>query len=64
MSATPHHISARPVAYRVREGCEALGISRAHLYALEKRRKIRLVRVGGRTLIPTYEIDRLVREGA
>lgn len=56
--------SNRAAAYRVREGCAALGISRAHLYALEKRKKIRLVRVGRRTLIPADEIDRLVREGA
>jgi excisionase family DNA binding protein len=51
-------------AFRVNSACYALGISRSHLYSLEKKNQIRLIRIGGRTLVPATEIERLLREGA
>jgi excisionase family DNA binding protein len=54
----------RPRARRLHDACQTIGISRSHLYALEKAGKIRLVRIGGRVVVPETEIDRLLSEGA
>jgi excisionase family DNA binding protein len=53
-----------PKARRVLDACSALGISRAKLYKLAAQGKIRLVKIGGRTVVPEVEIDRLASEGA
>ena len=63
----PHRDGDEPEerqAYRVNPACRALDISRSHLYALEKKGLIRLVRIGGRTVVPRSEIERVLREGA
>lgn len=44
----------------IREACERLRISRATLYKLVKRGSLRLVKVGGKSLIPEEAILRLV----
>jgi excisionase family DNA binding protein len=62
MAATATH--QKPVAYRVNDFCAAIGIGRSKLYALAKEGKIKLVKVGGRTVVPATEADRLVAEGA
>jgi excisionase family DNA binding protein len=54
----------RPRAYRVKDACTILGISKSSLYRLAKNGKIKLVRIGGRTLLPDFEVDRLTSEGA
>jgi excisionase family DNA binding protein len=51
-------------ARRVLDACWALGISRATLYKLAAQGKIRLVKIGGRTVVPESEIDRIASEGA
>jgi excisionase family DNA binding protein len=51
-------------ARRIKPACDALGISRSHLYALAKRGRIRLVRLGGRTVVPESEIERVKGVGA
>jgi excisionase family DNA binding protein len=51
-------------ARRVNDACSALGISRATLYKLQAQGKIRFIKIGGRTLVPESEIDRLASEGA
>jgi excisionase family DNA binding protein len=50
-------------ARRVNDACQALGISRATLYKLAAQGKIRFIKIGGRTLVPESEIDRLAAEG-
>jgi excisionase family DNA binding protein len=55
--------SDSPKARRVPDACRAIGISRATLYHLAKQGKVRLVRVGGRTLVPELELDRLANQG-
>ena len=59
---SPPHESAldRPRARRIPDACHALGVSRSHLYALAAKGQLRLVHIGGRTLVPESEIDRLV----
>lgn len=54
----------KPRARRINDACEALGISRSHVYALASKGALRLVKVGGRTLVPESEIDRLLGEAA
>ena len=51
-------------AYRIREACVALGISRSTLYKLVAGGKLQLIHLGGRSLIPTTEIDRLISNGS
>jgi predicted site-specific integrase-resolvase len=52
-----------PKARRVLDACRAIGISRAMLYKLAAQGKVRLVHIGGRTIVPETEIDRLASEG-
>ncbi len=53
-----------PRAYRVNDACRILSISRSHLYDLASAGKVRLVRLGARTLVPASEIARLLGEAA
>jgi excisionase family DNA binding protein len=48
MSCTEH----APLAYSVRDACKALSIKKTKLYAIIKEGRLRVVRVGRRTLIP------------
>jgi excisionase family DNA binding protein len=54
----------QPKARRIPEACRALGISRATIYKLASQNKIRLVHIGGRTVVPETEINRLVSSEA
>ncbi len=48
-------------AYPLNEASELLGgCSRGHLYNLESRGELRLVRIGRRVLVPASEIERLL----
>lgn len=60
-TATAHHEAPR--AYRVKDACSVLGIGRSSLYKLASAGKLRLVRIGGRTVVPGAEIERLAKEG-
>jgi excisionase family DNA binding protein len=50
----------KPLAYQVSSFCRQIGIGRSLFYDLVKRGKIRTVKVGGRTLIPATEAERLL----
>ncbi|MBG0801402.1 helix-turn-helix domain-containing protein [Methylocystis sp. H4A] len=50
----------KPRARRINDACAALGVSRSHLYSLASEGKLRLVRIGNRTVVPESEIDRLL----
>jgi excisionase family DNA binding protein len=50
-----------PRAYRIREACAVLGISRSKLYDLVAKRKLRLIHLDGCSRVPATEIDRIVR---
>ena len=50
-------------AYSVRQFCERLGISPSTLWKLLKLNKIKVIRVGGRTLIPHSELRRILETG-
>jgi excisionase family DNA binding protein len=53
-----------PLAYQVSPFIRRLGIGRSLFYDLVKRGKIRVIKVGGRTLIPATEAERLLAGGA
>jgi len=63
-SHRPLAFTVRPSAWRVNDALLQLGISRATLYKMAGRGEIRLVKIGGRSLIPDSEIRRLVGEVA
>jgi excisionase family DNA binding protein len=56
-------LPAQPRAHSFSEGQRILGISRSTFYRLESANKIKLLRIGRRTLIPASEIERLLNEG-
>jgi excisionase family DNA binding protein len=58
----PLNHTIRPSAWRVNDALLQLGISRATLYKMVSKGEIRLVRIGGRSLIPDSEIRRLLEE--
>jgi excisionase family DNA binding protein len=51
-------------AFPVTEAATLLGVSRATVYKLAADGRIRLVKIGGRTLIPASEIERVAEAGA
>ena len=53
--------SGMPLAYQVKHFCQLAGISRTTFYELIKTGKIRVVKFGGRTLVPREEAERLAR---
>ena len=55
--------TSAPLAYRVREFCSRAGISPSCFYKYLKRGRIRVIKIGGRTLIPAAEAERIFREG-
>jgi excisionase family DNA binding protein len=56
-------LPTQPRAHSFRDGQRILGISRSTFYRLEAANRIKLLRVGRRTLIPASEIERLLKEG-
>jgi excisionase family DNA binding protein len=56
--------SGRPDAWRVNDALRQLSISRATLYKMANSGEIRLAKIGGRTLVPDFEIRRLLEEVA
>lgn len=52
-----------PLAYRIPDAVRVLGVSKSKLYALAAEGKLKLSRVGGRTLVPHAELQRLIDEG-
>jgi len=53
--------NSAPLAYQVKPFCQLAGISRTTLYELIKTDKIRVIKLGGRTLVPRDEAERIAR---
>jgi hypothetical protein len=51
------------LAFRVVPFCEAIGISQATFYLLQKAGIIRTITIGRRRLVPAEEAHRIAREG-
>lgn len=56
------HMNAQSdrLAYSVAEACNALSISKSHLYALVRQGKIDIRKAGRRTLIPAASVRSIV----
>jgi excisionase family DNA binding protein len=59
----PTNPTITPLAYRVADAVRVSGVSKSKLYALAAEGRLRLTRVGGRTLVPRTELERLIVEG-
>ena len=64
MSKTPNAAAEPPLAHQVKSFCQRVGISRATFYKYVELGKIRVVKIGGRTLVPAEEVTRLLSGGA
>lgn len=51
-----------PLAHRIPDACQRIGIGRSSLYELIKSGDLKTVRIAGRTLIPESELQRLVTD--
>ena len=47
---------------RINDACHAIGLGRTKIYALIQSGRLKVVRIGGRTLIERSEIERLIAE--
>lgn len=56
-------VAYAPLAYRISDACTLMQISRSHLYALVAKGEVRLIKIGGRSVIPASEIVRLTGAG-
>jgi predicted site-specific integrase-resolvase len=63
MSNPTNTDAEKPLAYRVKPFCQRVGISPATFYKYVGLRKIRVVKIGGRTLVPAKEAQRLLSGG-
>lgn len=48
------------LGYGIADGASAIGISRAHMYELIKAGRVRVVKIGRRSIIPATELERLM----
>jgi predicted site-specific integrase-resolvase len=64
MSNPPNAEVEKPLAYRVKPFCQRVGISPATFYKYVGLKKIRVVKIGGRTLVPAQEAERLLSGGS
>lgn len=53
-----------PLAYQVKLFCNSVGISPATFYKYVNLGEIRIIKIGGRTLVPASEVERLLSGGA
>jgi len=63
----PSRLKAPPenaFSYRVDHACDLLGIGRVTFYKEVGLGKIRIIKIGGRTLVPRSEIERLSTFGS
>ncbi len=55
-------VKIEPLFFRISEACEILRLSRSTLYKMKAENRLRFSRLGGRTLVPREEIERLRSE--
>jgi predicted site-specific integrase-resolvase len=63
MSNPTNSEAEKPLAFRVKPFCRRVGISPATFYKYVGLGKIRVVKIGGRTLVPANEAERLLSGG-
>ena len=53
-------IDPKAMAFTVREACAAMRISHSHFYTLVNDKRLRLTKLGGKTVVARSEIDRVL----
>ncbi len=48
------------IGYSIREACKATSLGRTTIYAAIAAKKLRVVRIGGRTIIPAEALHELI----
>lgn len=56
----PDEVEPKRLAWSINEGARRAGVGRTTIYKLAAQRKIRLIKILGRTLLPDSEIVRIV----
>lgn len=54
------HETSKPLAYSIREACAITSLGKTTIYRLARLGSIRLVRVGGRTIVPADSLHALL----
>ena len=62
MQSAIHHTPK--IAYSIKEACQASSLGRTTLYAHISAKRLRAVRIGGRTVIPAESLHALIAGGA
>jgi excisionase family DNA binding protein len=53
----------KPLAYRVSDFCEQIGVCKSTFWKLRAAGKIRTIKIGSRVLVPADEVERILKEG-
>ena len=62
---TPQTFSPNaPLAYRIRDACQVIGLGTTSIYKLAGEGKLRLVKVAGRTLVDAASLRSLIGAGS
>ena len=59
---TNAHAQTPKLTLRINDACAALGIGRTALYQMVADKKLRAIKIAGRTLIPMTELVRLTTD--
>ena len=51
-----------PLAHRIEDACNRLGIGRTMLYELIKAGELRTIKIGTRTLIPEADLQKVIAD--
>ncbi len=57
-------IQPPPLAYSIKEAMHVTSLGRTHIFNLIKDGKLKVVKIGSRTLIPAESLRRLIETGA
>lgn len=52
--------TAAPLAHRIPDACQRIGLGRSSIYELIKAGDLRTIKIAGRTLVPESELQRLI----
>ena len=56
------YTNTAPLAHRIPDACNRLGIGRSMLYELIKSGEIRTVKIGTRTLVPEADLQKVIAD--
>ena len=57
-----HPTNTAPLAHRIPDACNRLGIGRSMLYELIKAGELRTIKIGTRTLVPEADLQKVIAD--